>query len=414
MTPEVAAAMERIRRGASGPADMAILQRALFGLAPSSPEYREISAVLGQGSAAGSVPVAPTFESSPIPSGPSGDPTAARTQQPEFDWDAINPFAGRGTPTLDWAAGGTQGGPAPTGQQPTGAAWEVTPLESGMGGLAAQSQAGMLGQGGISAGTSPRLPPEVESLSGVERAMFDMQKRQQEAGGGNRLNTDVQGGHQGGWQGIPFSAPPQPDESVPLVVDPGGNYTFSGATPQGVDLLTQNQGAYLNQYAAAKGGGANMAAFLQSPYIAADMLSRYGVLGGAGTADLFGGANKGAYERQADIEEFLNSYNQQGMAANPGAMNRQILDRANATEWATTVNPDTQLAYTPDQIIDVTNEAMLTSAMFLSPEGVDWMKAVLESAKQEYIKKVASGEVNTDTLSYPAYLKQLGYDTLLG
>jgi hypothetical protein len=425
MTPEVQQALDRVMNGRSGPGDDRILRDALLRMAPSSREYKMIAAAVGQGTVIGGTP---TPAANPFP----GIAPASNATRGEygFDQDQQHPGAltptrdfmqGWGTPTLDFLQGaGTPGYMTPTGdfmqgpgsliqgtaatpenaaigQRMTGkvpgesgfadpfAALEAAGQRPSVAEQVAESQRNTAGQSNVAGNAPPTTPTE---LKGWDQ-LWEVAGMEPKAAGQD-LQTDV--------QGEDF-----PDPGI--TIDPGGNMSFSGSTPQGIELLYSDPATYLQRYSKAK-GMPNAAGSLSMPYDAARALSQYGVLGDQyGESNLFSGDPKGYQEQLTDIESFLNDYNQPGAAVNPQYYVEQIIDRAVTTDWENVINPDTRNPYTPNQIIDETNKAVMAVGNLMPTDGQEWLASVLLQASQEYREGVADGSINLLEMSYAQFLR---------
>jgi hypothetical protein len=190
-----------------------------------------------------------------------------------------------------------------------------------------------------------------------------------------------------------------------MTIDPGGNMSFSGITPQGIEMLYADPATYLQRYSKAK-GMPNAAGFLSAPYDAALAMSRYGVLGDQrGDINIYSGDPKGYQEQLTDVENFLNDFNQPGASVNPQYYVEQIIDRAVTTDWENTINPETKNPYTPNQIIDETNKAVMAVGNLMPTDGQEWLASVLLQASTEYREGVADGSINLLEMSYAQFLR---------
>jgi hypothetical protein len=424
MTPEMQQALERTMQGRPQPGDDRILRDALLRLPPSGKDYKIIAAVVGKESGSvigGNLPTVsggqPFYGSAPASNATrSGYGFNEEQQNPGALTPTRDFMQGWGTPTWDFMEGaGEPGFMTPTGdfmQGPGSLLQGLSPSEgtkrSGvatahddqfpdifLGGETLTASVPdhnpsvaeeMAANQAANQGTTNAPPTTPTKPKGWSTGAFDQLHRAT----GQDLQTDVQG------------------EDFPdpgMTIDPGGNMSFSGITPQGIEMLYADPATYLQRYSKAK-GMPNAAGFLSAPYDAALAMSRYGVLGDQrGDINIYSGDPKGYQEQLTDVENFLNDFNQPGASVNPQYYVEQIIDRAVTTDWENTINPETKNPYTPNQIIDETNKAVMAVGNLMPTDGQEWLASVLLQASTEYREGVADGSINLLEMSYAQFLR---------
>lgn len=362
-------AVRRVQSGQGTPDDDIFLGQALTRLAPSSPTYRLIVSARGKGSFTQPDRLE-TFNNqdrrNPIQQ--LGDMAGYRGPSPTADFLMGDP----GASEVDWNApvGGSGGPPShtnlrqPAWQMPTGQDdWTVT-------------------------GNEPNRPdaPDFNVSSAAQAVSMP--------------------GMGGITSGREFS---QPELNQFFGVPP--DMTFSDMGAAGVQMMLDNPSAYLSRFAKEKGGGENMAAFLADPYDAARALASYGSFSGRGN-DLRGGVGMGNTQMLGDIEQFLAQYSEPGNFVDPNAVYSDVFNRASNTDFSQVMNPETNLPFTPQETVDITNQALMASAPFMVQEGQAWLQAILQDAASDYINGIASGEIDS-SVTYPAFLRERGIDQIM-
>jgi hypothetical protein len=137
------------------------------------------------------------------------------------------------------------------------------------------------------------------------------------------------------------------------------------------------------------------------------------MLGGGYGDSVFSGESMGDAQRMQLVEKFLDDYNQQGAFVNPDVIMEEMIRRAANTDYSNRTSPQTDMPYTREEIIELTNEQISAAAPFIGEGGDEYLRSVLHGASMEYINALAAGEFTEDEMSYPKYLQMMGLDELL-
>lgn len=185
-------------------------------------------------------------------------------------------------------------------------------------------------------------------------------------------------------------------------------------TPQGYSFddvaLIERQGlrddprVMANMLAEGKGTGTGYESTILPFIQSADSLSAQGVLGRGTGSDLFGGPIS-ASGNLANVEDVINMISQpQYFEMDPASLYRASFERSQSTDFEGITGQNGQ-PLSRDDIIDVTNSALMASAPFMTPEYAAALSGRLQRAAVQYKSLVARGEFNG---SYPAYLESIG------
>lgn len=200
------------------------------------------------------------------------------------------------------------------------------------------------------------------------------------------------------------------------VLDPGtqyGGYEFADMTPMQQIQLHQDPRVMAALYAEAAGGGDGTAAFLMPFIEGADAMSQSGILGGQGRDNSIFGGPTSDIGQLAQIEDVMD------VMARPGVqffdnqeLYRRSMERLGNTDFSQYSGQNGQ-PMGVDDIIQVSNAALMASAPFMSKTTQAAVSARLEQAGVQYKLALATGEIPMDE-SYPAYLRRIGADTWMG
>lgn len=375
------------------------LQDALYGLAPSSPEYKTISNVLGVSNGPTSV------EDLPIIQGPESfgylvGADATPVAEPEKYNDAQS--GGFGGPTLDFLS--------PFGQAQDNIQQGFDDVATGL--RAAEK----------SDDSNTYIHPEISGglpiFKGGERLTpAEASYTQGSAPIGSGTHVDEFGNYydfpQGGGTVANSLYRPNPieDDLPDIGVNqfPGG-YSFSGGNESSVDILSGHPELWARQQAE-RAGTPNMAAFLEPRSNASLNMATMGLIG-EDINDTLGGGSTTPTGRLAASEDFMKQFDAPGVQfVDPADIWNQAFERANNTDFSSMTSPQTGQVMTPEEIISTTNDALMTSMGFSTPETEAWATSLLNNAAQEYMLALANGETD---LSYPAFLESMGLSNLLG
>lgn len=166
-------------------------------------------------------------------------------------------------------------------------------------------------------------------------------------------------------------------------------------------------------YAEAAGGGDGTAAFLMPLIQSADAMSQSGILGGA-TRDstIFGGPTSDIGQL-GQIEDVMDVMNQPGLQTiDTKETYRRSMERLGNTDFSQYAGDNGQ-PYTVDDIIGISNSALMASAPFMSRTTQAAISARLQQAGVQYKLSLATGDIDP-SMSYPEYLRQIGADTWMG
>lgn len=183
---------------------------------------------------------------------------------------------------------------------------------------------------------------------------------------------------------------------------PGG-YSFSEMAP--VEIANAyNDPALMMRLLASDSGQGPATESMMMPYLqSARALSGMGVLGGGGSMN-FEDTESDPITAFQNVEEFMDTFNQPGMQfIDPGALNQDILGRAVGQDYTQLTDQNGQ-PLGNDGIIQLTNDAMMASTPFMTPEAAGLMSSKLEAAALEYKHLLATGNI---TMTYPAYLQNV-------
>jgi hypothetical protein len=368
----------KARMGDITPDERAELQEALKGAAPASRQFQSISSVLG------SIPgtKGPGMQQSITSGLPPTDDGPFNFGMPTMDFlmNRSDPTAGRRGPITDEmgpsVAEQTAQALARRGMEPT-----PSPVPSS-----------------TPADTSNPLPLSPAGSSGFPGFEID---REAYPGGGGQIAA--------GW-GAEGTDSEQPLDIMGEM--PQGVFS-QGGNPFAVGIYANNPDAYLLEYAKSKGAGPTAANMLVDPYKSAVGMSHAGMLGGGYGDSVFSGESMGDAQRMQLVEKFLDDYNQQGAFVNPDVIMEEMIRRAANTDYSNRTSPQTDMPYTREEIIELTNEQISAAAPFIGEGGDEYLRSVLHGASMEYINALAAGEFTEDEMSYPKYLQMMGLDELL-
>jgi hypothetical protein len=193
---------------------------------------------------------------------------------------------------------------------------------------------------------------------------------------------------------------------------PGG-YSFSGSNETAVDMFKYNPELMnRNLVENVLGQDTQMAPYWENKTKAAMQMASYGLLGnGSGRSDLGGGPTTSTGQLAA-TEDFMKQFAAPGVqTVDPGQVYQQIFDRAVNTDWSTQTGREGG-PMGPEEMIQTTNNALLTSMGFSNPETEQWMTSLLENAAMEYMMYLAQG--GDTSVSYPKFLDEtMGFSDLL-
>jgi hypothetical protein len=357
------------------------LQDVLYGLAPSSEEYQNISSVLG-------------ISSLPEVEDPSAAPPRRAAMLPQYEGgeDLGDPGSGFGGPTLDFL------NPINDRVQPF-----FDSVATGYHNARGEGDDGLpLYQGG-----EPMNAAEVSDTQGsapigsnTHVDEFDPKNFKALAGGGGLTANS----------GLGYDTLPEyelPDIDVNQFPE---GYSFSGGNEASVDILSSHPELWTRQQAN-RAGTPNMAAFMEPRVNASLNMATMGLLGDD-INNTLGGGSTTPTGRLAASEDFMKQFDAEGVQfVDPADIWNQAFERANNTRFESMVSPQTGQLMTPEEIITATHDALLTSMGFANPETESWANSLLNNAAQEYMLALANGDTD---LSYPAYLEQMGLSNLLG
>lgn len=384
------------RMGDLGEDEKAELRDALMGLAPSSPEYKAISSILGV---------------SGLPRSDSGLPIIAGPEQYGLRVGAdASPVSDPGK-YEDVQSGGF-GGPTLDFMSPFGQAQDN--IQQGFDDFATGLRAVEK-----SDDSNTYIHPEVSGglpiWQGGERinpaAASDTQGT---APIGSNTHVDEFDTPPGGWAtvanstlGRDYTQDDLPDVNAQQF--PAG-YSFSGGNEASVDILSGHPDLWARQQAE-RAGTPNMAAFLQPRSDASLMMATMGLIGDDNNNTLHGGSTTPT-GRLAASEDFMKQFDAPGVQfIDPADVWNQAFERANNTDFSHEISQQTGQIMTPEEVINATNDALMTSMGFANPETEQWATSLLNNAAQEYMLALANGETD---VSYPAFLDRMGLSNLLG
>jgi hypothetical protein len=335
------------------------LQNALYGLAPSSARYRQIMEALGK-----------PRESSYVSPNTNPDGTQKKVSggMPTF----------QGPPTLDFLNMDHAGmidmpeGSAARGFDASGSVLGDTKLQDMYGkehGDVSWSE--LMGGGGLTANSALGYDTPVTSDLAEER--FDP---------GTILENQPEG------------------------------YSWSGMAPAMISETRNDPRVFANLLAKDMGGGQGTAAQLM-PYLqGADSLAAQGVFGGPTANNTIFGGPTSDVAAMAQIEDVADLMAQPGTQfIDTNELYGRSFDRLGNTDFSQ-YSGDNGQPLSNDDIIEVTNAALMASAPFMTQETAGYLSARLNQAGVEYKTLLATGEVGN--ISYPAYLKSIGADQWLG
>jgi hypothetical protein len=352
--------------------DKKILQRSLYGLAPSSTKYKQIYSLLrGDG---------PAESSYKLGDGPPG---------PTF----------QGPPTLDFLNLDHKGMNTLMSTPAHGRdAWSAAPSPSGR--VANGTPSSQMMQP-PSRGGQAQTPP------GVETPLDEVFN-----------NSDRQ--YSGGFHGPGTSAMDTGSDIADEVITPESilasmpeGYITSDMSPAQIAFARQDPRVLAEMYAEAIGGGANTANFIAPWVQSADAMSQSGILGGP-TRDstIFGGPTSDV-QQMAQIEDVIEFMNQPGMQyIDPSVTYARSMERLGNTDFSDYTDAQGQ-SYDIDTIIEISNSALMSSAPFMSETAAAALSAQLKRAGVMYKTAIATGEISME-ISYPAYLKMIEADKWMG
>lgn len=379
MADRIDALLQRSRLGDVGltPDERKELQRALYGLAPSSSRYRQIMSVL-------------------TGDGPAVSDYRSPNQREDGTWKKINEGPTfQGPPTLDF----------------------LNLDHQGMVDIPSTSNARGADAGGD-------YDPDVYNVMKARNEALRNKQNQSatdtplEDGFANNDNMSVSGGFHGPGKSAMDLGSDIANEMLPpgQLLDTNeeyAGYEFADMTPAQQIQLHQDPRVMAALYAEAAGGGDGTAAFLM-PYIqSADAMSQSGILGGP-TRDnsIFGGPSSDIGQL-AQIEDTMDIMNRPGLQFfDNQELYRRSMERLGNTDFSQ-YSGDNGQPYAVDDIIGISNAALMASAPFMSRTTQAAVSARLQQAGVSYKLSLATGEIPPDE-SYPEYLKRIGADTWMG
>jgi hypothetical protein len=199
---------------------------------------------------------------------------------------------------------------------------------------------------------------------------------------------------------------------VNAITFPGG-YSFSGSNETAVDMFKYNPELFNKNLTENVLDQPGMEDYWGNKTAAAMNMANYGLLGnGSGRSDLGGGPTTTTGQLAA-TEDFMKQFAQPGVqTVDPGEIYQQIFQRALATDWDAQSSRQGDGPMGKEEQIAVTNEALLTSMGFSNPETEAWMSSLLENAAMEYMMYLAQG--GDTSVSYPKFLDEtMGFSDLL-
>lgn len=325
------------------------------------------------------------------------------------------------------------------GNQPTGS--YVTPgTPAGLPSSGQNPIAPDFGTGGRITSGIPATPLNLEAIQGSQNSNFPGQSGTWERGVDTYGSNDVAGKQTQLQQMI--GNVPQGEGGAALAANPGlsPNYgtagfenpdilsfyqdltsgtPLAGMSPAAIDMMSRNPEVFARMLSDQAGGGVNTESFLGPRAEAAMQLAGMGMLGHAteGIGGMPGtegrnltSAPSSDVEKMLAAQAFMDQFNAPGAQfVDVNKLFQEEFNRAANTNFEGLTDPQGR-PLGIEGSIEMTNNALMASAPFMSQETQAWISSTLNYAAVQYMTELATGKTD---MSYPAYLKSLGVDQML-